>query len=575
MGRTIKIIFIMFSLLFLASCNEDNTDLDKNNNIINETLELAETNIALNEGENYTFDVTVEIVVTSSNQGVVSVKGKTITAIKEGTAEVIVTLKSNEDIKRNINVVVLKKVSIFDSLEEEISLEKLDVYTLNVSGLIILTAKDESIVEVDSENKTIKALNSGETVVTIYDANDNSNYKSINVVVKDAIGELIIEYDSSIHKGEYGKIKVTSTYKNDEVTIESYSKSIIEIDNSAVNDMIAKAINVGYATIRVSNLYGEIKVLYIEVLKERNPNPITAISFEIVEEGPYYLEETYHLNVQIMPVDATGKIKFAYKSTFIDLDSDTFEFVVKGVGDISIECYSKDNPDISATINFASEFNPSIETYDLLFIGNSLTSFKHSIPAYVSNMIRETGAIVKISADSYSPQWIIDHKTGFTTLIKQKKYTHVILQERSIGPITDYNKFESAVLEFNKLIEENGAQLVLYQTWAYNLDYYLGLTKKEFTDRLVESYDKVGKMTNAIICRVGEAFELYESLYQDLPSLYYDDHHPSIYGSYLSACVHYATLTGRRASENGYKNSNIEEDVMKEIQKVADLIVFD
>ena len=90
--------------------------------------------------------------------------------------------------------------------------------------------------------------------------------------------------------------------------------------------------------------------------------------------------------------------------------------------------------------------------YDLLFIGNSLTYFKYSIPDFISKMIKLDGIQVNIAMDSITPQWIIDHEIAFNTFNQQRKYTHVILQEYSYGLIQDYNKFETSVLKFNEKI---------------------------------------------------------------------------------------------------------------------------
>ena len=68
--------------------------------------------------------------------------------------------------------------------------------------------------------------------------------------------------------------------------------------------------------------------------------------------------------------------------------------------------------------------------------------------------------------------------------------------------------------------------------------------------------------------------ERYESPNNNLPSLYYDMNHPSTYGAYLSACVHYASITGRKADDNVYIMPRIENEIAEIIQKIADEVVF-
>lgn len=74
--------------------------------------------------------------------------------------------------------------------------------------------------------------------------------------------------------------------------------------------------------------------------------------------------------------------------------------------------------------------------------------------------------------------------------------------------------------------------------------------------------------------RVGEAFKYYEMNYDDLPSLYLDMNHQSKYGAYLSACVYYCMITGRKASDNSFVNKDIEEDVAEIIKEVTTLFVL-
>ena len=51
--------------------------------------------------------------------------------------------------------------------------------------------------------------------------------------------------------------------------------------------------------------------------------------------------------------------------------------------------------------------------------------------------------------------------------------------------------------------------------------------------------------------------------------------HQSLYGAYLSACVHYSTLTGKKASNNTYVIDGIDSEMIKTIQVIADKISFE
>jgi hypothetical protein len=89
------------------------------------------------------------------------------------------------------------------------------------------------------------------------------------------------------------------------------------------------------------------------------------------------------------------------------------------------------------------------------------------------------------------------------------------------------------------------------------------------------------------IIPVGKAFDLFSSLYPEIPLLTDDDKHPSPNGTYLAACVIYASLSRQSAvgldrryeskDQNGKKifYSIVEKSVVTKCQEVADQLVFD
>ena len=124
MKKIILLFLLVFGLSFVVACNDqstnDNNDNNNNNddNNVTETLEITETDLTLNVGEKYTFNVNVEVIISSSDQAVVSVNNKTITALEGGNAIVTIKLKSNEEVKKDVNVTVNKPVGTVEDVEE-------------------------------------------------------------------------------------------------------------------------------------------------------------------------------------------------------------------------------------------------------------------------------------------------------------------------------------------------------------------------------------------------------------------------------------------------------------------------
>lgn len=114
----------------------------------------------------------------------------------------------------------------------------------------------------------------------------------------------------------------------------------------------------------------------------------------------------------------------------------------------------------------------------------------------------------------------------------------------------------------------------MYESWAYDRETYAGLTRYQMTEKLRIAYEEAASLIGAKITRSGEAFRLFEETYGREPSLYQDMNHQSLLGAYLSACVHYSTITGKRASDNMYKIEGIDSAMAAKIRRIADLISF-
>ena len=130
------------------------------------------------------------------------------------------------------------------------------------------------------------------------------------------------------------------------------------------------------------------------------------------------------------------------------------------------------------------------------------------------------------------------------------------------------------MVQFGEKAKERGAEVIVYESWAYDRESYKNLTRYQMTERLREAYEEAANLIGAKITRSGEAFRLFEETIGRTPSLYQDMNHQSLYGAYLSACVHYSTLTGQRASDNFYKMEGIDATAAAQIKRIADLISF-
>jgi hypothetical protein len=128
---------------------------------------------------------------------------------------------------------------------------------------------------------------------------------------------------------------------------------------------------------------------------------------------------------------------------------------------------------------------------------------------------------------------------GLNTIEKIRKgdYDIVVLQEWSLGTV---NERDSAVFYlglFSKLVREAGAEPYFYLTWAREKI----PQQQEVISRV---YRETAALNKAIVVPAGEAWALARSLRPEIKLFDPDGTHPSDRGTYLTACVFVATITG-------------------------------
>ncbi len=386
---------------------------------------------------------------------------------------------------------------------------------------------------------------------------DNKEEKQFNVTCEQPV----------IYINETTTIKVDT---NMEFTVTNVDDGILEVVEKEDDVVEVKGIGLGEGQIIVYAEEGYSEIIVITV----NNYPIpTSLSLKVVEEGPYYYGGTYHLELVVEPSNALRNIELNYDRNYVNINEETMEITVNKAGNFKISCYSKDNVDLESVLDFEVIYDPAGNLYRLLFVGNSFTKHNYSIPKIVGEMMKLDGLDVICEASVAGGQSLVNQISKVESKLRNFKYTHVILQEHSYGPISKYDQFESSVITLAEKIKENKAKIMLYQTWAYDKDVWNGITREEMTDRLVEGYAKVAEKVGATINPVGLAFEKYY-LRGNLPTLYCDMSHPSVHGAFLSACVHYASITGKKASDNPYKMEGIDDDMLAIIKEIADEAVF-
>ena len=165
------------------------------------------------------------------------------------------------------------------------------------------------------------------------------------------------------------------------------------------------------------------------------------------------------------------------------------------------------------------------------------------------------------------------------TLPDSQSWDVVVLQEYSNGPIkksSSVAEFQQASVQLAKIIREHHGTPVFFMTWAYK-------GNMPMVQQLRNAYVAQANKLNMLVVPVGLAFAASQEKFADI-ELYSKDvqgidengqvvyqaleKHPSLAGSYLAACVFYATLQGQSPAGLNY-TAGLPQEQAKQLQDIA------
>ncbi|MBI1766668.1 MAG: SGNH/GDSL hydrolase family protein [Acidobacteria bacterium] len=187
----------------------------------------------------------------------------------------------------------------------------------------------------------------------------------------------------------------------------------------------------------------------------------------------------------------------------------------------------------------------------VLFIGNSYTYF-NNLPQMLVGLAQAAkpaqpleAEMVTVGGATLKRLW---EEGQALAAIKRGGWNYVVLQEQStLGnapivdgkpQIADPKTFHEYARLFDAEIKKAGAQTVFYLTWARQ-------NAPETQAQLTAAYTSIAKELNALLVPVGLAWEAALQKRPELALHIADKSHPTAVGTYLAACVFYATLSGR------------------------------
>lgn len=197
----------------------------------------------------------------------------------------------------------------------------------------------------------------------------------------------------------------------------------------------------------------------------------------------------------------------------------------------------------------------------ILFLGNSYTGV-NNLPEKVSMLASSLGDSVWYDSNTPGGYRLMNHATNPVTLqkIRQHDWDFVVIQAQSQEPSFPPQQVADEVLPYaailNDSIKSNNpcSETVFFMTWGRKYGDYQNCptwppvcTFLGMQERLVAGYMTMAEQNSSTVAPVGLAWKhTMDNEPDSLIDLYTGDYsHPSPAGTYLTACVMYATMFHR------------------------------
>jgi hypothetical protein len=226
-----------------------------------------------------------------------------------------------------------------------------------------------------------------------------------------------------------------------------------------------------------------------------------------------------------------------------------------------------------------------------LFLGNSFSFYNNGVHNQLGSLVRASGdwqaGKNRLRLSTLSGGHIYEHLDDLDFLLEKPKGTWqaVVLQGHSNEPISEKKqaRFKKSVEQAVKRIKAKKLQPILLMTWGYK-------GQSDMSIQLANAYTSLANELDILVVPVGVAFWVAE---QKLPNIdlfvpdvlraiknqdgeasirYKKDlKHPSDAGTYLMACVLYASFY-QKSPEGNIFTSGLDPTVALQLQKLSWLV---
>lgn len=231
-----------------------------------------------------------------------------------------------------------------------------------------------------------------------------------------------------------------------------------------------------------------------------------------------------------------------------------------------------------------SHFIFTQDSISVLFIGNSYTS-TNDLPGILSNLTQSKGDVITIDSKTNGGFTFQAHTNDPLTFTKinLSSWDYVVLQGQSQEPSFPTQQVNTSTLPYAVQLADSVynnsscSQVLYFMTWGrQNGDPQWDSinTFDKMNKRLRDAYIRIADSSNASIAAVGSAWKFVRDNYPTINLYSGDGSHPSVAGTYLSACVFYSSLF-RKSSVGATFVAGLDANTANILQEVASFSVMD
>lgn len=220
----------------------------------------------------------------------------------------------------------------------------------------------------------------------------------------------------------------------------------------------------------------------------------------------------------------------------------------------------------------------------ILFVGNSHT-FSNDLPGVFYEFTLAMGHeadVYDLTEGYYKLENFADTQDELGAVLDQalseEKWDFVVLQENTanaVSPSADEVMFPYA-RTLDEKIKKAGAQTSFFMTWSPKNGLDTGdlkLGRGKVQTLITENYMKIAKELDSMLIPAGVAFMRCAEQYPDIELWDEDEQHPSLEGTYLTACVAYAVFYQNTPVGCTF-TAELDADTAAKLQGIAEKLVL-